>query len=1548
MKKKMKQKQCIADIPSLSRRLFIVIIMMVLCFLQTNASELINGLYYTLYSSSKTAAIVNSTLNQEENVIIPSSIEYNGQTYQVTTISDNVFRYAKMKSVTIPESVKRIGNEAFYYCSNLTSIEIGKNVTSIGNDSFGYCTALTSIKVSEDNPIYDSRDNCNAIIRTSDNTLLYGCLNSFIPDGIVKIQSSAFSHLKIEGDFVVPESVTSIGDEAFCYCTELTSIKLPSKLSSFGHRVFWGCSKIKSISIPEGVTEIGEYSFCECRGLEKVSLPTTIKTIGFVAFSYCTNLTDINLPNGIESIGNRAFSHCESSTEIELPSSITSIGNGAFEYCYNLKSIFIPKNLTSIGDCAFSFCKGLKSLSVDPNNPVYDSRNNCNAIVRSEDNTILFGSGSTVFDESITSIGDYAFWGNNLIVEIYIPNTISYIGNGAFRDCINLKKVSIPNSITTINDYAFERCSNLEVLDWHDGITNIGKYCFNNCSSLNDIKLPESIEKISFGSLYGCVGLSKLTLPKKISGIEKWALYGCTGLKEITCEAINPPLIEAQEAINNIDLSIPVYVPAASIEAYKSADYWSEFTNFQAIVEEEKTEWRISDRTDIEVDFHSIKEAMEDGRVQDGHTLYIERGTNLGYEEITKSVNVIGPGYDLADESKNANINELLINAEGATIVGIVSFYTYVNNKNISIKNCKIYDVYGNNTNNDNDYCNIHSCFIDGCVQGLSSDGFTYNWTLTNNIMTGSSLGGIKDLEDATIDHNTIFSGSSNCYPLENIVNSTVTNNIAYSNYFNQWEYPVNCLEKVSGSEMSYNIISYGDYDGNLAQEDYHKILSCTGDANSEDYYTPVGYSIGYSTDGTDCGAFGGSEPYVKGGKSGLFVEREGEGGDEPEPEPEPTYPETPIVKGKLDNTATLDIENDVYNSLGEFLKALSIRGINTGTEIEVANQQFDLALDDESYKYIQTSAVALEKAKAYIYMKASNNAIFNITLSPTFAAAHASEMQTVLATIMGFANHIITTNIKILINGTQYQYTGFQVEPNDLLNLKNLYSALDGENWTNVKWSFLSNGRQASDFPGVTFTEPNDMGQSYVQELDLVKNNMKGDVSNLTLYFPQLTSLNMYYNQLTGDVTNMVSNLESLKTLDISYNMLTGLTSLPASVATLNKGYQFRGDYNQDYLSKLSAVTVYISDKQSVGLPTIMTYDLKTNSNVPTAMYISERSTSSLSAYYGQLVPHGGGSTSYYTSWTNKPYTYEYAQNHEIYLRTSDGTIYPAILKYETGDANMSGYTDLLDVQTTISKVLSPSDVSLFNKTAANTYNDETINVQDVVCTVNIVLGKPIVTIEIPTETGNHYDQPLLASRRATPVPGGTGNILFVEGERLWLTNETEIGAIEVELRGLQADEVSLALNRKEFQMASLDIEGGSRHIIYSLSGKSVPVGTAAILRLSSDYTEVADAALSTVDAKSLSFTIGVTPTAINTVDSGDMLKARFEGNNIVISSSREISNAEVIVTSASGVNALSWQGKCVNAGETMIEADLASGIYIIGIYENGKRIGNAKLIKK
>ena len=1188
----------------------------------------------------------------------------------------------------------------------------------------------------------------------------------------------------------------------------------------------------------------------------------------------------------------------------------------------------------TIGNNCFSYCKELKSLSVDPNNPVYDSRNNCNAIVRSEDNTILFGSGSTVFDESITSIGDFAFSGNNLIVEINIPNTISSIGSRAFIECINLKKVSIPNSITTINDYTFRRCSNLEVIDWHDGITNIGKYCFNNCSSLNDIKLPESIEKISIGCFEGCVGLSKLSLPKKISGIEKLALYGCTGLQEITCEAIDPPLIEAKNAIYNIDLSIPVYVPAASIEAYKCADYWSEFTNFQAIVEPAKTEWRISDRTDIDVDFHSINEAMDDERVQDGHTLYIERGTSLGDEKITKSVNVVGPGYDLSDANKNAKVELLWINAENAKVVGLQIHFALVCNNNVNIENCYITDgVTGNETSYENDNCVIKSCFIDGNVYGRGEDG-TYEWTLTNNIIKG----GVYSFEEMTLDHNTIVSDYD---VLVGVNFSTVTNNLLHQT---KSESPiVDCYD----NEYDKNVVSLAsNTNGEKTNQTLEKSISCTGDASSEDYYTPVGYSLGYSTDGTDCGAFGGSAPYVKGGKSGLFVEREGEGGDEPEPGPEPTYPETPIVKGKLDNTATLDIVNDVYNSLDEFLKALATRGIASGTEITVADQTFNVALDETSYGYIQTAAVALELQKAYIYMKADNQAVFNITLSPTFAATHVTEVNQIAATIVTFANHIITTNITITINGQPYRYVGFQVEPNDLLNLKNLYQATDGANWTHRKWSFLSNGRLESDFPGVTFSSANELGYSRVVELDLVKNNMKGDISQLTLYFPELTSLNLYYNQLSGDITQMVSQLSKLTYLDISYNMLTGLTRLPETVTSLNKGYQFRGDVISEVVDKLNAIYITISDKQSVGLPSILSYNLKTNSNTAPLLYICERNN--VNQYDGQFGPAVSEKDFIFkTDWVSIPYTYNYAQDHEIYLRTTDGTIYPAVLRYVEGDANMSGATDLLDVQTTITEILNPAVINLFNKTAANTYEDELINVQDVVSTVNIVLNRIPINIGVDLSATTERER-MAAMRRAAPLEGGSGNWIYTKDERVWIENEAEVGAVEIVLDGLSADEVSLVLSRKDFQMGSLNTATGSHHIIYSLTGKTIPTGTTALLRLSSDAARLTGVEFSTPDAKALDVAIRTAPTAIRDLEvEGGKPTARFSGNDLVVISPRDLSHAMVCVISISGEKWIEEKFESIHAGETKIAAELPAGIYIIGIYENGKRIATAKLVK-
>lgn len=1222
---------------------------------------------------------------------------------------------------------------------------------------------------------------------------------------------------------------------------------------------------------------------------------------------------------------------------------VSTIGSRAFYNCKTLSSVSIPSSVNKIHPEAFYFgCNILSKFTVDSQNSWYTD---VDGVIYSKDKKQLIRcpiarNGKYIIPDYVEIITASAFQYCK-ISEVTIPNSVTQIGQMAFFNCNSLESIHIPASVNELAGDALSACMELSTITVDTNNPNYtaeDNVLFDKNKTIlylypttkgGEYIIPNTVTELG-EAFHSNKYTTSVTIPKSVTKMTYYSFGDCYSLKKLLCLADVPPTIN-KYTFYNTDKSILVYVPASSIEAYKKADYWSEFTNFQAIAEPAKTEWRISDRTDIDVDFHSINEAMEDERVQDGHTLYIERGSHLTDATITKKVTIVGPGYDLADDSRNAKVDFMIINAENAKVVGLQVQNVLVCNNNVNIENCYITNsVRGDETSYENDNCVIKSCFIDGSVYGRGEDG-TYEWTLTNNIIKGE----VYNFEEMTLNHNTIVSDN---YVLNRVNTSTVINNVLFR--------PMNVspISDCTDNEYNKNIVSaISGTNGEEWCETLSKIISCTGDASSEDYYTPVGYSLGFSTDGTDCGAFGGSEPYVKGGKSGLFVEREGEGGDEPEP----TFPETPIVKGKLDNTATLDIVNDVYNSLDEFLKALATRGIASGTEIEVADQTFNVVFDETSYGYIQTAAVALELQKAYIYMKADNQAVFNITLSPTFAATHATEVDQIAATIVTFANHIITTNITITINGQPYRYVGFQVEPNDLLNLKNLYQATDGVNWTHRKWSFLSNGRLESDFPGVTFSSANELGYSRVVELDLVKNNMKGDISQLTLYFPELTSLNLYYNQLSGDITQMVSQLSKLTYLDISYNMLTGLTRLPETVTSLNKGYQFRGDVNQGNLSKLSAATVYISDKQSVGLPTIMTYDLKTNTNVPTTMYISERSTSSLSAYYGQLVPHSGGSTSYYTSWTNKPYTYEYAQDHKIYLRTSDGTIYPAILKFETGDANMSGYTDLLDVQTTITEILNPAVINLFNKTAANTYEDEHINVQDVVSTVNIVLNRSFINTG-GDQGGTTEGESMAAMRRAAPVEGGSGNWIYVKDERVWLENEAEVGAVEIVLDGLAADEVSLALSRKDFQMGSLNTATGSHHIIYSLTGKTIPAGTTSLLRLSSDEARLTGAELSTPDAKALDVALCNTPTAIRDMEAENGKPiVGFSGNDLLIVSPRDLSHAKVCVTSISGEKRIEENFESIHAGETKITTELPAGIYIIGVYENDRCIAMAKLLK-
>ena len=368
------------------------IILSLLCTASLWASDTsVDGIWYNFNDENLTASVTfrgdkYDSYSEEYSgaIIIPSEVLYNGKTYSVTSIGDYAFSgCSSLTSVAIPNSVMRIGTFAFSDCPSLTSLTIPASVTQIEghlvnldshyNIIMGSIN-ITHISVELGNQVYDSRDNCNAIIETATNTLLVGCQNTVIPPSITKIGCCAFYRCTTLKTISIPTSVTNIGGAAFNE-TGLTSIILPYNVTlecsmTEGHYPFAGafgsCHKLESViflSGEGGESSIGNEAFSECDKLSNIVLSDNVTNIGDWAFLNCKSLTSIEIPNSVTSIGSNAFYSCSSLSSIEIPNGVISVGSGAFAYCSKLNSIVISNSLLNIGDYAFGKCSSLTSIT---------------------------------------------------------------------------------------------------------------------------------------------------------------------------------------------------------------------------------------------------------------------------------------------------------------------------------------------------------------------------------------------------------------------------------------------------------------------------------------------------------------------------------------------------------------------------------------------------------------------------------------------------------------------------------------------------------------------------------------------------------------------------------------------------------------------------------------------------------------------------------------------------------------------------------------------------------------------------------------------------------------------------------------------------------------------------------------------------------------------------------------------------------------------------------------------------------------------------------
>lgn len=391
-------------------------------------------------------------------IIIPEKIEG----YPVVEIADGVFQgKSAITSITIPDSVKRLGNSCFSNCSKLKKVEGANGLEKIGHNCFYQCSVLSGIKIA---------------------------------GTVVQIGSRAFYGCYALEEISLPDNLTEISYGCFEKCTSLNRVQLPNSTEIIGESAFYNCSSLQNIDLPKSVKTIKSRAFSNCRLIETANIPDGVEEIGDSAFGGCSKLADISLPNTIEYIAENAFSSTAwyegqsdgllyldgyvfgvkgalaENSRLHIKEGTFCVTDSAFQGNKDIISIQFPSSLQRIGSYAFEECVGLKKVN---------------------------------FPERLNRIESYAFRKCNGLENIIFSGDLNHIGDEAFEDCNNLRNFTLPSTLESIGNRAFSECHKITEIRFPENLKSVGYDAFGNCVNLNKIVYDSGEVNGDYSAFYG-------------------------------------------------------------------------------------------------------------------------------------------------------------------------------------------------------------------------------------------------------------------------------------------------------------------------------------------------------------------------------------------------------------------------------------------------------------------------------------------------------------------------------------------------------------------------------------------------------------------------------------------------------------------------------------------------------------------------------------------------------------------------------------------------------------------------------------------------------------------------------------------------------------------------------------------------------------------------------------------------------------------------------------------------------------------------------------